>query len=281
MELLQLTYFCDAARTENFSKTAAKFNVPPSNISQSVKRLEQELSVTLFDRQGNRVSLNSRGRTFYTQVRQALSLLDDARAAVIADDNAGRLRLVIHVNRRIVMRAIERFRSQFPSVNISTTHDLTLEQPADLVITDRRIEQADFIAEKLFRETIALAARKGILPSGELQAADLSDKPFITMGPGNSLYNLTNSICGEMGFCPRIALQSEDPFYIRKCVELGLGIAFVPTFSWRGQFSDQVELRMTEGHTRDIFLYRRRNGSSACAEAFCRTLQEEIRLEQP
>ena len=32
--------------------------------------------------------------------------------------------------------------------------------------------QADFIAEKLFRETIALAARKGILPSGELQAAD-------------------------------------------------------------------------------------------------------------
>ena len=42
MELLQLTYFCDAAVTQNFSKTAQKYNVPPSNISQSIKRLEIE-----------------------------------------------------------------------------------------------------------------------------------------------------------------------------------------------------------------------------------------------
>jgi len=50
MELLQLTYFCDAAVTQNFSKTAQKYNVPPSNISQSIKRLERELSAPLFDR---------------------------------------------------------------------------------------------------------------------------------------------------------------------------------------------------------------------------------------
>ena len=43
MELLQLTYFCDAAETENFSRTAQRFTVPPSNISQSIKRLETEL----------------------------------------------------------------------------------------------------------------------------------------------------------------------------------------------------------------------------------------------
>ena len=48
MELLQLKYFCDAAQSENFSKTAKKFGVPTSNISQSVKRLEKELSTPLF-----------------------------------------------------------------------------------------------------------------------------------------------------------------------------------------------------------------------------------------
>ena len=50
MELLQLTYFCDAAATQNFSQTAKRFNVPPSNISQSIKRLEEELGVPLFTR---------------------------------------------------------------------------------------------------------------------------------------------------------------------------------------------------------------------------------------
>ena len=68
MELLQLTYFCDAARTQNFSQTARYYQVPASNISQSVKRLEEELGAPLFDRRGNRVSLNPRGEAFAPEV---------------------------------------------------------------------------------------------------------------------------------------------------------------------------------------------------------------------
>ena len=41
MELLQLKYFCDAAECENFSRTAEKYRVPTSNISQTVKRLDR------------------------------------------------------------------------------------------------------------------------------------------------------------------------------------------------------------------------------------------------
>lgn len=280
MELLQLTYFCDAALTENFSKTAEKYKVPPSNISQSIKRLEKELSATLFDRRANRVVLNDRGRAFYDQVRQALDLLDSARAAAAGHPADGRLRLAIHVNRRIVMKAVERFQGDWPAVDIFTTHGLSGEQEADLVVSDRVIELPGFLREKLYREEIALAARKGMLPPGEVEAQVLRDKPFITMGPGNSVHSLTEGICRELGFAPRIALQSEDPFYIRKCVELGLGIAVVPTFSWRGQFSDQVELHPMGNHSREVFLYRRAGGT-ACLEAFCRVLRQEIEQEQP
>ena len=55
MELLQLKYFCDAAETENFSKTAEKYLVPTSNISQSIKRLEKELDTELFEHRANRI----------------------------------------------------------------------------------------------------------------------------------------------------------------------------------------------------------------------------------
>ena len=47
MELLQLQYFCDAAERESFSATAKAYFVPPSAVSQSVKRLELELGVPL------------------------------------------------------------------------------------------------------------------------------------------------------------------------------------------------------------------------------------------
>ena len=78
MELLQLKYFCDAAETENFSKTAEKYLVPTSNISQSIKRLEKELDTELFEHRANRIRLNEDGRQFYSDVSKALILLENA-----------------------------------------------------------------------------------------------------------------------------------------------------------------------------------------------------------
>ena len=74
MELLQLKYFCDAAETENFSLTAKKFSIPPSGVSQAIKRLEDELGTELFARGANRITLNEQGRIFYDGVKKALEL---------------------------------------------------------------------------------------------------------------------------------------------------------------------------------------------------------------
>ena len=64
MELLQLKYFIDASETQNFSETAKKFYVPPSAVSQSIKRLESELNVKLFSRRANKIQLNENGILF-------------------------------------------------------------------------------------------------------------------------------------------------------------------------------------------------------------------------
>ena len=281
MELLQLTYFCDAAVTQNFSKTAEKYNVPPSNISQSIKRLEKELSTSLFDRRANRVVLNPRGQAFYDKVQQALHLLDSARTEASGVEDARQLRVVIHVNRRIVMKAVERFQVDYPTVSILTTHDLSGAQDADLVISAHAMELQGFTQEKLFREDILLAARNGMLPRRPLTITDLQDKAYITMSVGNSLRTLTEEICRDLGFAPRIALQSEDPFYIRKCVELGLGIAFVPSISWRDQFSPDVGLHRVGDYGREVFLYRKKRCLAAqYADVFCRVLMEEFQKEQ-
>ena len=71
MEILQLKYFCDAVQTQNFSKTAKKFLVPPSNISQTIKRLEKELETPLFERHINRIKVNDAGLYFYKNAKTA------------------------------------------------------------------------------------------------------------------------------------------------------------------------------------------------------------------
>lgn len=262
MELLQLTYFCDAASTQNFSQTAKRFNVPPSNISQSVKRLEKELGVELFSRSGNKVMLNSRGERFYHEVKNALNMLEHARKSACGAGEAGELRLGVHVGRRVVMRVASIFQQEHPEVSLvmeNAGHDLNHD--FDLIVSDGSFSHPNFVRRKVFREKILLAAKKGFFEkAGPRTGADIMGKPFITMRANYSMYNITREICDDLGFEPHIALQSEDPIYVRRCVNLGLGITFVPTLSWRGLFSQDVELWDVGEYHRDICIYVRKNG---------------------
>lgn len=260
MELLQLTYFCDAAVTQNFSRTAKRFSVPPSNISQSIKRLEEELGAPLFFRTANRVTLNDRGESFYREVSEALGMIRHAAnlAGGVEEDRV--LRLGIRISRRITMQAVAAFQSRYPGVNIVAEHgDHTQNDDFDIIISDAAFAHPEFVKSRAFREQVLLAARKDLLPNGRpLCAADIMDKPFITMSESYSMYALTQEICRDLEFRPRIALQGEDPVYVRRCVALGLGIAFAPAVSWRGQFPDEVTLHPIGQYSRDICIYRRK-----------------------
>ena len=48
MKLLQLKYFHESALSGSFLHTTAKFKVPVTSVSASVKRFEAELGVKLF-----------------------------------------------------------------------------------------------------------------------------------------------------------------------------------------------------------------------------------------
>jgi len=283
MELLQLRYFCDAAETENFSRTAQKHQVPPSDVSQSIKRLETELSVKLFDRTANRIVLNARGKAFYQKVKQALLLLEDAGAEATDHEDSGELRLSIRTNRRIVMQTVRNFRQLHPDVDVLTTHQLHSD-PGDfhLMIGDETLAESGFRRRKLLSEDVYLAmSRSNPISAGEgMDAGALSAGPFISLGPGNRLHDITLEACRKWGFEPHIAIQSEDPFYIRKCVELNLGVAVIPAVSWKGQISDSICLRKIDGFQRNTYVYwDEKKYVPACAKMFLEMLEQAFRTE--
>lgn len=280
MELLQLKYFCESATCENFSQTAKKFGVPPSDISQSIKRLEKELGTPLFSRMANRIILNDKGKEFYASVSKALLVISDAVATASDEEGVGKIRLCINANRRVVMSAIEKYRRIYPNVEIVTTHftDPTSED-FDMIIESEDERLSSYNKKLIISEEILLAVRKNTLKTSgkEFNITDLIDVPFVTLGGKSSLYNLTVEICKEHGFKPKIAMQSDDPFYVRKCVELGLGVCFVPEFSWRGQFSSDVVLKKASGYIRNTYVYTNpQKHLPQCARRFLDILVTEI-----
>lgn len=281
MELLQLKYFCAAAESENFSKIAKLHNVPTSNISQSIKRLEKELGSPLFTRTANRVTLNNRGKEFFTKIKKALNIIENAKEE-ICGNTTGTMKIGIFANRRIVMKAVEKFQKEHTNIDVIIIHEAeNTDTDFDIVISSEIKEIINLQREKFFSERVLLAAKKGFFKDTKnITANDIKNKPFILMKSGTNLYNTNKKICSSLGFTPRVALQSDDPFYIRKCIELGLGIAFVPEFSWQGQFSDEIQLIEFGNYTRDTYIYRRsKDYEPWYTTEFYRILKEIYRQE--
>jgi len=259
MELLQLMYFCDAAKTENFSRTAEKYKVPTSNISQTVKRLECELGVKLFRRSANKIYLSEEGKLFYSGAKRALDSLEEAknRISSFEDEGWGEIRLLIRTDRRIVTSAIEKFKRLYPRVSISINHraDSALTD-YDFIISDAIERSADYRSEHLLSERIVLAVDKNSpLAHGHVSGLEaLSGERFIELSDSR-LQSLTEQLCRAAGFTPNVVIRTDDPHYVRKYVEMGLGVSLIPSVSWRGAFSDNVALLDVGGYIRETRLY--------------------------
>lgn len=77
MELLQLKYFIKVAETEHMSRAAGELFISQSSLSHTIHRLEEELGVQLFDRNGRNIRLNEYGRLYLKHARQVFLDLDE------------------------------------------------------------------------------------------------------------------------------------------------------------------------------------------------------------
>lgn len=263
MELLQLKYFCHAAETQNFSKTAKEFTVPPSNISQCIKRLEEELGATLFSRIGNRVVLNPRGQMFYQDAREALNLLEQAQQNVSSASDGGTIRVGIVLMRRKVRDIIHQFREMFPEVNVMATRLSPDFDPEgfDIVITDGSLASDSFVPKPVVRKKILLTAIKGFLPEGPVSVDTLREVNFISQPPDSIMYKNTLWVCRDLGFEPKILAQEEySHYYVPRCVEQGMGVALIPAGTVWVRFVEEImELKDVGEYYREVYVYRKKH----------------------
>lgn len=274
MELLQLKYFITAAEAENFTYAAKVHSVPTSDISQTIKRLEKELSVNLFIRSANRVMLSKEGKIFLESAKRVMNELDSAKRKIAdsLDKVSGEIRLLVLTNRRVVTEVIEKYHVLYPDVNFVLSHRNADNEEYDIIISDTDPHGSGFEKIPLITERVYLALSKegipglsGDLSKRELGPCELRELPFISMPEHTSHYRLTKSICEKNGFAPGISIKCDDPYYIRKYMEMGLGAAFVPVFSWQGLLSDKIRFIDVGENIRTTYLYLSAFGKSARA----------------
>ena len=97
MELSQIRYFIRLAEMLSFTEAAKASFVTQSALSVSIKQLEEELGVRLFDRIGKKVFLTDYGKLFLGYARNAVDSLQDGVRELNALNNVFKGKLHIGV----------------------------------------------------------------------------------------------------------------------------------------------------------------------------------------
>lgn len=244
MDLLQLQYFCHAAKTQSFSRTAEAFQVPMTSVSQCVRRLEAELGVSLFNRKANRIVLNTQGQEFFSRVESALSLLDEAKTIAQTTEESGTLRVGLYINRTHLMQVVKIFREEYPRVEIllgSTSPRLTENiSDYDILVSPQNVPEG-FSSELVFTDRLCLAAAKGMLPEDRpLSVDNLRELDFITLSPGSLSHDNTIEVGNRLGFSPKIIMQARTIRPILECVAHEIGVTILQYRVWRETLPDNV-----------------------------------------
>ncbi|MGE8067531.1 LysR family transcriptional regulator [Pseudomonas sp. NPDC089569] len=82
MELRHLRHFIGVAEELSFSKAAARLHIEQSPLSRSIKDLESDLGVQLFERTTRSTRLTEAGTIFLHEARQILLAVDKARLCI-------------------------------------------------------------------------------------------------------------------------------------------------------------------------------------------------------
>lgn len=154
-QLPALVAFARVARHGSFTRAAAESGVSASALSQTIRALEAQLSVRLFNRTTRRVALTEAGGQFLERVLPALSMLEAAYESL--DEARGEATGTLRVNLPriagdlLVLPYLAEFAQRYPRVVV----ELTLDEG----LTDLIAEGFDAgirLGERLARDMVAV-----------------------------------------------------------------------------------------------------------------------------
>lgn len=120
-----LRTFVAIVETGSFSKAAQRVFRTPSAVSMQVKKMEDLLGTSIFDRDSRSVTLTANGEVLLSYARRILSLNQEMMARFVAPDMAGTVRFGApdDYGNRLIPQILKKFAASHPNVTVDVVID--------------------------------------------------------------------------------------------------------------------------------------------------------------
>ncbi len=294
MNLRDLDYICAVADHRHFGKAAESCHVSQPTLSGQIKKLEQQLKVTLFERSHKGIRVTDIGEEIILIAREAR---DAARrikavAASAQDPLAGNLSLglIPTVAPYLIPLFVGKLSVQLPKLSMTYREDITerlieslLSGELDLAILATPPEEDSLNAMELYSEPFWLVFPK----THELQhlnqacMADVKEDDVLLLTEGHCFRDQALSICRPSHRRRKQSLRATSLETLINLVASGQGVTLVPALAMRGGWSTDSGLmshKLTDkGAARKIYLtYRKRFPRTKAVQALAELIKDGL-----
>ncbi len=297
MNLRDIKYIIAVADARHFGRAAERSFVSQPTLSGQIKKLEDELGVTIFERTNRSVEITPIGEAILGHARLLLEQVEAiervARAHQDPLDGPLRLGAIPTLSPYLMPLILVPLKRQYPQLRLVLSEEITesllgrlQRHDLDAALIASPVDQPDLAQIPLFDDPFWLAHPRNhpIYNKEEITAEDLTEIELLLLAEGHCLTHQVMEVChladrphrGEMADLRAASLET-----LLQLVGAGFGCTLVPALAIRGGWMTDTgiiarRLELPDAFRRISLVYRRSFPRIQALEAFAGILLEHL-----
>ena len=237
MEIQQLYYYMELCKQKNFTEAGYACNMTQGALSKQIRKLENELGITLIRRNTRKFELSKEGEIFLSYAKKMTGTYEEMLKNVQKNQEIkiGCMPVLAPYH---FARLVADFRKEYPDIKLVIDERIAseIQENSDrydfLILRENMMEdQKKFRFSQLYDDKLCavLYEKHPLYGRDRLQLKELKDDVFIFPERGSGSYEVFYKSCEKAGFEPKIAFEFPQANTIMSFVSEGVGITI--TFS--------------------------------------------------
>lgn len=256
LELYKVFY--TVAKHNHMTRASEELHISQPAISQSIKKLEEQLGGPLFLRSNKGMELTEEGKMFYEYVKGALELIKNAENDFTSykDLSKGEIKIGCSttLTKLLLLDVIKKFHEDYPKITFKIENDLTSN-----LINDLKLGKLDFV---IFNESGVKEKNLNLEKIGEMKQGfiynpnyfiddieilnDLNKYPLILQKEESNSRKLLEKITSQnnVELIPKMEVVSQE--LVTEFTNIGFGIGFTIIDLAKRKYSNLKELKINK-----------------------------------
>lgn len=237
MEIQQLYYYMELCKQKNFTEAGYACNMTQGALSKQIRKLENELGITLIRRNTRKFELSKEGEIFLSYAKKMTGTYEEMLKNVQKNQEIkiGCMPVLAPYH---FARLVADFRKEYPDIKLVIDERIASEIQGNsdrydfLILRENMMEdQKKFRFSPLYDDKLCavLYEKHPLYGRDRLQLKELKDDVFIFPERGSGSYEVFYKSCEKAGFEPKIAFEFPQANTIMSFVSEGVGVTI--TFS--------------------------------------------------